>query len=128
MIKSTPSFSKKGYGNAFVSKSEQLEDRIRFKAFIPGPGSYNSRVLPNVRSCPKFNQGSQGRIPYVIGPKTPGPSDYSINHNPGAPKLLEQKISATFASTSKRESFLENFRCVSSSGSISLSIIFNLIQ
>lgn len=109
LIKATPSFSKKGYGNAFVSKSQQLEDRIRVKAFIPGPGSYNAKMLPSVRSCPKFNQGSQGRVPYVMGPKTPGPSDYSINPNPGAPKLLQNKISATFASASKRESFLEIF-------------------
>lgn len=109
MILNTPSLSRKGLGNAFVSKSVQLEDREKYKHFIPGPGAYNAKRLPSVKSCPSFNRGSEGRVPFAIGPKTPGPCDYKIHPNPGVPILLKNKISATFASVSKRESFLENF-------------------
>jgi hypothetical protein len=122
LIRESPSLSKKGLGNAFVSKTVQIEDRFKHKAFVPGPGSYNARKLPIVKSCPSFNRGSEGRVPYVLGPKTPGPSDYTLNPNPGVPKLLSSKISATFASVSKRESFLDNFSSAPGVGRYDLDI------
>jgi hypothetical protein len=40
----TASFSKKGYLNGFVSKSERKTFNIRYLNTGPGPGSYNSEM------------------------------------------------------------------------------------
>jgi hypothetical protein len=124
MIMKSPSLSSKGLGNAFVSKTIQIEDREKHKAFIPGPGTYDSRKLPTVRSCPSFNRGSEGRHPFVMGPKTPGPNHYDINKypEPGVSLLLQKKVSATFASSSKRESFLEDFSDAPGAGAYAATI------
>ena len=103
----SPSWSKKGY-NTFVSKAEKIVDINKHKHRIPGPGQYDleSPVASPVQNVPQnFGSGQEGRVPFTLGPKTPGPMDYAINYDQ-TPKLLQTKVNATFASGTKRDSFL----------------------
>ena len=112
LIRKTPSLSKKGYGNAFVSRTGKLIEESKEKLLVPGPGEYDALDLTNKTGFCRFGKGSKGRVPYVLGPKTPGPSDYNINFDPGKPKLVMKLPSSTFSSVSKRESFIQCFRLI----------------
>jgi len=42
MLKKSDSFSQKGFGNGFVSKSNRfIANNNYFQSFLPGPGSYS---------------------------------------------------------------------------------------
>jgi len=109
LLSKTPSHSKKGYGNAFLSKSE--------KGFIPpsgespGPGHYNIKGMDyvEIKPTPAFIKSGRGRVPYpdpVLTKKNiPGPASYQIKHEYNPP-LLVSKSSASFVSKSGRQSFL----------------------
>ncbi len=97
------------FNNSFPSENKDIVN-------VPGPGSYELgglmlRASTTGGGGADFANGSRGRIPFDLGPLTPGPATYSINYDPGRPKLLEAKNSSTFVSVSKRESFINNFRC-----------------
>lgn len=113
LIKFSPSLSKKGYGGAFVSKTEKLPAERKELENSPGPGHYEPReqFSSSKAGCSVFTNGGEGRTPYELGPNTPGPADYNIpTTEPGASKLLAKKPSATFLSASKRDSFFKNYR------------------
>lgn len=105
----SPSLSKKGFGNAFLSKSQ--------KGFAPktgdspGPGHYEIKGMDHVevRPTPAFIKSGRGRVPYPDPALTkrniPGPASYQIKQE-YKPPLLVKKPSATFESKSGRQSFL----------------------
>jgi hypothetical protein len=100
LIKNGPSNSKKGYGNAFLSKRERI---VYPDNRVPGPGEYDMPLSPSGYGI-IFVKSGKGRVPFPPPIQSPGPLDYKI-HIPGAPLLLKAKQSATFESASKRDSF-----------------------
>lgn len=109
LLAKTPSHSQKGYGNAFLSKSD--------KGFLPpdgespGPGHYELKGIANVEVKPTsaFIKSGRGRVPFpdpaLTKKNIPGPAAYHIKHEYNPP-LLVSKSSATFDSKSGRQSFL----------------------
>lgn len=110
LIDPTPSHSKKGYGNSFVSKTPK--DFELASAKTPGPGAYNLKGIDHIednRPTSAFIESGDGRVPYPDPKKCkkniPGPLDYSPNIDM-TPTLLKTLSSGTFRSKSKRDSFL----------------------
>lgn len=111
LLKST-SLSKKGYGNAFVSKSSRLKSVVR-NDLITGPGQYDVKLVDEIYSAKKASclfSNTGTRMPYEDplrnGPR-PGPGEYKVQANL-IPKYIREKKSSTFASKSERDSFLNN--------------------
>lgn len=104
--------SKKGFGNAFVSKTDKLASTI-LNHNVAGPGHYSVKTVDEVYAPPargKFSESGRekGRVPYrdplSNGPRAgPGYYEVDVNYLPG---YLQKKASSTFASGSGRESFL----------------------
>lgn len=112
LVLKSPSLSKKGYGNSFVSKSPKLSAFTDTRGF-PGPNSYsihnNSIATPSdslLRPSSAFLPCGNGRVPFPPPNKVPGPNSYEINPDPGSPKLMKYKKSSMFLTKTKRNSFL----------------------
>jgi hypothetical protein len=112
ILRKSASLSKKGFGNAFVSKSDRMGSVI-LNHNIAGPAYYKPKTVDEVYAPPvqgKFNEAGKdkGRVPFrdplANGPR-PGPGDYNVEVK-YLPGYLEKKPSSTFASQSGRESFL----------------------
>ena len=104
--------SKKGFGNAFISKSSRLGPVVTNHE-ITGPAYYSPKTVDEVYAPPvrgKFSDAgvAKGRVPYrdplSNGPR-PGPGYYEVDVK-HLPPYLAKKPSSTFASESGRESFL----------------------
>lgn len=111
LIKKTPSLSKKGFGNAFVSKTNKIIPEP--DSMTPGPGAYDIKGIDHVvmKPTPAFVKSGRGRVPYPDPALTkkyiPGPLDYSpVVTSDLNPPLLVRKSSASFISASGRQSFL----------------------
>eukprot|EP00033_Pygsuia_biforma_P001382 GCRY01001564.1.p1 GENE.GCRY01001564.1~~GCRY01001564.1.p1 ORF type:complete len:366 (+),score=40.95 GCRY01001564.1:246-1343(+) len=108
------SFSKKGFGAGFCSKSSRFESDFRQRR-LPGPGSYNTRGSLE-KATPLSSKGSSGFVPSYV-PDTlkqrvrdplPGPSDYNIPRtldDVGSP-TVHAKATSQFRSKTER---LPNF-------------------
>ena len=79
----------------------------------PGPCSYDiytDTMAPSpdalLRPSTAFIPSGDGRVPFPPPNKVPGPAAYEPHPDPGSP-FLRIKSSATFASTTKRESFIQ---------------------
>jgi hypothetical protein len=112
LMRNSASLSKKGFGNAFVSKSDRLSSVI-LNHNITGPGHYNPKDINDVfvsSKAGKFHgsQTDKGRMPYEDplrnGPR-PGPGEYRVDAN-FLPGYLRSKPTGAFASQSGRDSFL----------------------
>lgn len=112
IIKKSSSLSKKGFGNAFLSKCERLPS-VLLNNNIAGPGHYQPKTIENIYKSDekkgKFSLSDKnGRVPYEDplknGPK-PGPGEYRVDAN-FLPGYLRSKPTVAFASESGRESFL----------------------
>ena len=74
----------------------------------PGPNSYSIQddVSKRCRAI-KFQQSGKGRVPFPDPPPTPGPAAYRVKPaKEFVPYRLKRKVMGSFASKSKRESFL----------------------
>jgi len=108
LLKFGPSFSKKGFGNAFISKKPKLVDLYKDTSGVPGgnpaPGQYYQPPKPAGIEI-AFTTCKDGRVPFEV-PKvtTPGPYDYQVK-DPDMSPLLRNKPSASMCSKSGRDSF-----------------------
>jgi hypothetical protein len=115
LLAKSPSLSKKGYGNAFLSKSEK--GFIPPSGDMPGPGHYDIKGMDHIELKPSqaFIKSGRGRVPYpdpaLTKKNIPGPASYQVKHEYNPP-LLVSKSSATFVSKSKRDSFLARHKYV----------------
>jgi hypothetical protein len=112
LMRKSASLSKKGFGNAFVSKSDRLSSVI-LNHNQAGPGHYNPKAVDEVYASSKAGRFAQsdiakGRMPYEDplrnGPR-PGPGEYKVEAN-FLPGYLRSKPTVAFASQSGRDSFL----------------------
>lgn len=110
-IKNSPSLSKKGYSNAFVSKQYRLRSVYRNDIQL-GPGDYDYDPYDRLKDMTKDrvaflpNGDRHGRVPFPDPLPTPGVGEYHIDIEPGAFDKTKRLNSATFASRSKRDSYL----------------------
>jgi hypothetical protein len=109
LIKNSPSFSKKGYSNSFISKAPKILPYPDNQ--VPGPASYNTDLL-TISEISKLGKSTmvrsgKGRVPFDPPQPYPGPLYYKINFDFADPPLLTQKKSATFCSTTGRDSFFD---------------------
>jgi hypothetical protein len=110
-LQKSPSFSSKGFGNSFLSKTPQITP---FQDLgNPGPSQYNIRSFSDSppkskrRPTTSFIASGNGRIPFPPPNSNPGPSDYYINFDPGRSQILLKKESATFSSVTDRNSVFD---------------------
>mmetsp|Transcript_13229 Transcript_13229/g.19930 ORF Transcript_13229/g.19930 Transcript_13229/m.19930 type:complete len:366 (+) Transcript_13229:61-1158(+) len=112
IVKKSASLSKKGFGNAFVSKSNRLRPVV-LNDHVTGPGYYQPKEINEIYQPGKpgqFNTSGidKGRVPFPdpssYGPR-PGPGEYKADAN-FLPGYLRKKPTSTFSSKSGRESFL----------------------
>ncbi len=110
ILKKSTSLSKKGFGNAFVSKCDRLPS-VLLNHNVAGPGHYCPKDVDEIyasHTFGKFNRTDDGRMPYEDplrnGPR-PGPGEYRVEAN-FLPPYLRSKPTVAFASDSGRESFL----------------------
>lgn len=112
IIKKSTSLSKKGFGNAFLSKCERLPSVI-LNNNVTGPGYYEVKQINNVYKSDekkgRFSLSDQnGRVPFddpLKNASRPGPGEYNVDVN-FLPKYLQNKSTVAFASESGRDSFL----------------------
>lgn len=110
-IKSGPSISKKGFSNAFLSKSYRLKSVIRNDILV-GPGDYDFNPYNRLNDMTKdrisFIQADngKGRVPFPEPLPYPGVGDYHLEIEPGHFSRLKRLNSATFKSQSGRDSYL----------------------
>lgn len=111
LIKISPSFSSKGYGNAFVSKTDKFLENRASNQTVPGPGFYtvDSNFASGSKSPSRIFKSNDSRVPYLMPEETPGPLDYYIPNNPGISKFILKKQSAVFSSKVDRNSFSEHY-------------------
>lgn len=110
-IKQSPSLSKKGYSNAFVSKAYRLRSVYKNDLEI-GPGEYDFHPYDRIKDMRKDriaflpNGDRNGRVPFPDPLPTPGIGEYDIHIGPGEYDRSKKLKSATFRSRSKRDSYL----------------------
>ena len=110
-IKQSPSLSKKGYSNAFVSKSYRLRSVYKNDLEV-GPGEYDFHPYDRMKDMRKDriaflpNGDRNGRVPFPDPLPTPGIGEYNIHIGPGEFDRSKKLKSATFRSRSKRDSYL----------------------
>lgn len=109
LLQRSPSFSRKGYTNSFVSKSPQLIPRP--DTGVPGPAHYDTEkttiaYLSKLGKSTMVKSG-KGRVPFPEPNENPGPLYYKINHDHADPPRLRKKKSASFCSTVGRDSFFD---------------------
>ena len=110
-VKSGPSISKKGFSNAFLSKSYRLKSVIRNDILV-GPGDYDFNPYNRLNDMTKdrisFIQADngKGRVPFPEPLPHPGVGDYHLEIEPGHFSRLKRLNSATFKSQSGRDSYL----------------------
>lgn len=108
LLKFGPSFSKKGFSNAFISKKPKMVDLYKDTSGVPGgnpaPGQYYQPPKPAGMEI-AFTTCKDGRVPFEV-PRvtTPGPYDYEVKQ-PDMSPLLKNKPSASMCSKSGRDSF-----------------------
>jgi hypothetical protein len=110
LLKHSASLSKKGFSNAFVSKSDRLRDVVTNKN-IAGPGHYTPKSVDEIftdKSGAIFAQSGKGRVPYedpLRDGLRAGPGQYRVTAD-FVPAYIRHKPTAAMRSGSKRESFL----------------------
>lgn len=111
LLRKSASLSKKGFGNAFVSKSERIPSPP--PATNTGPGQYNPKGIDEIYSSTKAGKFSEagkdkGRVAYADPLKSgsrAGPGEYKVEAN-FLPGYLRTKPTVAFASQSGRDSYL----------------------
>ena len=109
-IKQGPSISKKGYSNAFISKAYRLRS-VYPNDLQLGPGDYTYNPYDRKKDLRKdriafLPNGDHGRVPFEEPLANPGVGAYNIHIRPGEFDRSKKLRSATFASRSKRDSYL----------------------
>lgn len=111
LLRKSASLSKKGFGNAFVSKTERLSSPLPPNP--TGPGQYHPKAIDEIYSSTKAGKFSEsgkdkGRVAYTDPLKTgsrAGPGEYEVEAN-FLPAYLRSKPTVAFASQSGRDSYL----------------------
>lgn len=110
LLRKSASLSKKGFSNAFVSKSDRLRD-VTLNKNLAGPGHYAPKTVDEIftHKCGAiFAQSGNGRVPYEDPMRDglrAGPGQYRVDAN-FVPNYIRNKPTAAMRSKSKRESFL----------------------
>lgn len=107
LLRTSVSLSKKGFGNAFLSKSDRLGDVVQNKN-TAGPGHYTPKSVDEIytdKSGAIFAQSGKGRVPFddplKDGPRA-GPGQYRVTAQ-FVPAYIRNKPSAAMRSLTKRE-------------------------
>eukprot|EP00347_Sterkiella_histriomuscorum_P008192 403346028 len=127
MLKQSESFSRKGFGNGFISKMDRFQDNsMYYSKFLPGPGSYSTSThqdsLMGSTMSSKFTDKYKQ---YNLSPQfiphnnkslrkqqnTPGPGHYLIEKNPSSHLLdpIKPASESVFKSTSQKSQFLSEW-------------------